>query len=59
MAEVVLQQQTMLVTWPKMVEGQIGWYIDSPHNRRIEGETFIARDWFPELIVPDERSGNE
>lgn len=37
---------------PKMVRGQIGWYIDSPTNRHIFGPNWIARDWFPKLLIP-------
>ena len=46
--------EKLLITWPAMAEGQIGWYIDSPYNRLIVGDNWIARDWFPALIIPDD-----
>lgn len=43
-----------VLIFPKMVQGQIGWYIDSPTNRHIFGPNWIARDWVPVLTIPPE-----
>mgnify|MGYP001574119273 FL=1 len=42
------------VIFPKMVDGQFGWYVDSPNNRHIYGPNWIARDYFPKLFIPPE-----
>jgi hypothetical protein len=43
------------VTFPPPAAGQSHWSIDSPHNRFIQGETFVARDYFPKLYeIPAE-----
>jgi len=44
--------QMFITSFPSMAEGQIGWYLDTPNNRYLEGDNWIARDWFPQLIVP-------
>ena len=45
------------VTFPPPAAGQVAWAIDTPRNRFIQGETFVARDWFPQIyeIPPEER----
>jgi hypothetical protein len=41
------------IRFPPMAEGQVGWYLDSPRNGYMEGDNWIARDWFPELVIPE------
>lgn len=43
-------QQPISITLPKVVDGQIGWYLDSPSNRHIQGDGWIARDWMPVAV---------
>lgn len=49
MSEIVLQSgdDELILTLPPHAKDQTHWILDSPNNRYLEGDNWVARDWIP------------